>query len=110
MYNAIIDDELLNPIGIYKERLSQSALWAEMLTVDNKEADAIGDWLLEKGMTFRLGSDEATELTQDQLRWQYKMYIAALRLSDDFGLDAWESSTSKGSRTSALPATSSRAC
>ena len=30
MYNAIIDDELLNPIGIYKERLSQSALYAEM--------------------------------------------------------------------------------
>ena len=30
MYNAIIDDELLNPLGIYKERLSQSALVAEM--------------------------------------------------------------------------------
>lgn len=88
MYNAIIDDEMLNPIGIYKERLSQSALWAEMLTVDDQEADAVGDWLLEKGMTFRLGTDEATELTQNQLRWQYKMYIAALRLSDDFGLDA----------------------
>ena len=26
MYNAIIDDEHLNPMGIYKERLSQSAL------------------------------------------------------------------------------------
>lgn len=88
MYNAIIDDEMLNPIGIYKERLSQSALWAEMLRVDDQEADAVGDWLLEKGMTFRLGTDEATELTQNQLRWQYKMYIAALRLSDDFGLDA----------------------
>ena len=25
MYNAIIDDEVLNPMGIYKERLSQSA-------------------------------------------------------------------------------------
>ena len=30
MYNAIFDDELLNPLGIYKERLSQSALVAEM--------------------------------------------------------------------------------
>ena len=30
MYNAIIDDELLNPTGIYKERLSQSALYAGM--------------------------------------------------------------------------------
>ena len=33
MYNAIIDDELLNPCGVYKERLSQSALVAAMRTV-----------------------------------------------------------------------------
>jgi hypothetical protein len=88
MYNAIIDDELLNPLGVYKERLSQSALWAEMQTVDDAEADAVGAWLREAGMTFRTGPDEATDLTENQLRWQYKMYIAALRISDDFGLDA----------------------
>ncbi|RCS60061.1 fucose isomerase [Microbacterium sp. JB110] len=88
MYNAIIDDELLNPIGIYKERLSQSALYAEMQHVTDDEADAIGEWLIEKGMTFRLGTDETTELTERQLREQYRMYIAALRIADDFGLDA----------------------
>ena len=88
MYNAIFDDELLNPLGIYKERLSQSALWAEMQTVTDAEAEAIGAWLVAKGMTFRLGADESTELTEAQLRWQYKMYIAALRISDDFGLNA----------------------
>ena len=26
MFNAIIHDELLNPLGVFKERLSQSAL------------------------------------------------------------------------------------
>jgi len=88
MYNAIIDDELLNRIGVYKERLSQSALWAEMQTVDDAEAEAVGEWLRVKGMTFKLGTDEATELTENQLRWQYKMYIAALRISEDFGVDA----------------------
>ena len=88
MYNAIVDDELLNRLGIYKERLSQSALYAEMLTVSDAEADAVGAWLIEHGMTFKLGTDEATELTTTQLRWQYKMYIAALRIADDFGLDA----------------------
>ena len=88
MYNAIIDDELLNPLGIYKERLSQSALWAEMQRVDDAEAEAVGAWLRERGMTFRIGHDEATELTESQLRWQFKMYIAALRIADDFGLDA----------------------
>jgi hypothetical protein len=88
MYNAIFDDELINPLGIYKERLSQSALYAEMLTVTDKEAEAVGDWLRGQGMTFRLGTDERTELTHAQLGWQYKMYIAALRIADDFGLDA----------------------
>jgi hypothetical protein len=88
MYNAIIDDELLNPLGIYKERLSQSALWAEMLRVADDEADAIGEWLVDRGMKFRLGRDEVTELTAEQLRWQFKMYIAAVRIADDYGLDA----------------------
>src|SRR5699024_9742577 len=88
MYNAIFDDELLNPLGIYKERLSQSELWAQMQHVPDDEAAAVGAWLRDAGMTFRLGEDPATKLTEDQLQWQYKMYIAALRISDDFGLDA----------------------
>ena len=88
MYNAIFDDELLNATGIYKERLSQSALYAEMLTVTDAEADAARDWLIDRGMTFLFGTDEATELTESQVRWQMKMYIAALRIADDFGLDA----------------------
>lgn len=88
MYNAIFDDELLNKTGIYKERLSQSALYAEMLNVAESEADAAYDWLIEHGMTFRYGEDAATELTREQVQWQLKMYIAALRIADDFGLDA----------------------
>ncbi len=88
MYNAIIDDELLNPIGIYKERLSQSALVAEMGRVSDAEAQGVRDWLDAAGMTFHTGTDEATELTDAQLLSQFRMYIAALRMSDDFGLDA----------------------
>lgn len=88
MYNAIFDDEILNPLGIYKERLSQSALVAEMEHVSDAEAQAVRDWLDEAGMTFHTGTDEATELTDAQLLSQFKMYIAALRISDDFGLDA----------------------
>ncbi|GGM15607.1 fucose isomerase [Micromonospora yangpuensis] len=88
MYNAIIDDELLNPLGIYKERLSQSALVAEMAKVTDAEAQAVRDWLDAAGLTFHTGTDEATELTDAQLHSQFKMYVAALRISDDFGLDA----------------------
>ena len=88
MYNAIIDDELLNPCGIYKERLSQSALLAAMRLVTDDEADQARRWLDQKGMTFHTGTDEASELTIEQIREQLKMYIAATRLADFFGCDA----------------------
>lgn len=88
MYNAIIDDELLNTLGIYKERLSQSALVAEMKKVTDAEAAGVKAWLDDAGFTFHFGADEATELTEAQVLSQFTMYIAALRISDDFGLDA----------------------
>ncbi|TFD90009.1 fucose isomerase [Cryobacterium serini] len=88
MYNAIIDDELLNPLGIYKERLSQSALFAEMARVTDAEAETVKTWLDDAGFTFHFGQDDAAELTPDQVHSQFKMYIAALRISDDYGLDA----------------------
>jgi hypothetical protein len=88
MYNAIIDDELLNPAGIYKERLSQSALVAKMRTVGEPEAEAVYNWLVAKGMRFAFGNDSATELTLRQVLEQCKMYIAAVRIARDFGCDA----------------------
>jgi len=88
MYNAIIPDELLHPTGVFKERLSQSALYAEMLETSDGEAREVRDWLDRKGMRFRTGSDPATDLTDDQILQQCKMYIAALRIADDFGCDA----------------------
>jgi L-fucose isomerase-like protein len=88
MYNAIIDDELLNPMGIYKERLSQSALVAEMRRVTDPEARATYDWLTDRGMQFRFGPDGATELTEAQVLEQLRLYIAAVRIADSFGCDA----------------------
>ncbi|MBI5031726.1 MAG: fucose isomerase [Chloroflexi bacterium] len=85
MYNAIIPDELLSPVGVFKERLSQSALFAKMRTVSDDEARAVYDWLLKKGMKFNLGKDEKTELTEAQVLAQCKMYIAAVRIANDFG-------------------------
>jgi hypothetical protein len=55
MYNAIIPDELLHPTGVFKERLSQSALYAEMRATSDAEAQAVRDWLDAKGMTFVTG-------------------------------------------------------
>lgn len=88
MYNGIIDDELLNPLGLYKERLSQSALVAEMRRVTDNEAQAVRSWLDDKGVTFATGTDEASNLTDAQVLEQSRMYIAAVRIAHTFGCDA----------------------
>jgi hypothetical protein len=88
MFNAIIPDDLLHPTGVFKERLSQSTLYAAMHQVSDAEARGVLDWLLKKGMTFNWGKDEATELTEAQTLQQCKMYVAAVRLADEFGCAA----------------------
>ncbi len=88
MYNAIIPDELLFQTGVYKERLSQSALYAGMLAVSDAEAREVYEWLLNKGFTFHFGPNEETDLTEQQVLQQCKMYIAACRIGDEFGCDA----------------------
>src|SRR5204863_1107169 len=87
MYNAIVPDHLLHGTGVFKERLSQSALAHETWQVSDDEANACRQWMEERGMRFITGHDPKTELTDDQIRTQCKMYIAALRIADDFGCD-----------------------
>ncbi len=88
MYNAIIPDELLHPLGVFKERLSQSTLYASMREVSDGEALDIRRWLDAKGMRFHTGQNPETDLTDEQILAQCKMYIAAVRLADQFGCDA----------------------
>ncbi|MCA9184385.1 MAG: fucose isomerase [Planctomycetales bacterium] len=87
MFNAIIPDHLLNPTGVFKERLSQSALYYESTQVSDSEADDTRRWMEQQGMQFVTGPNHSEDLTDDQIRWQCKMYIAALRIADDFGCD-----------------------
>jgi hypothetical protein len=88
MYNAIIPDELLFPTGVYKERLSQSALYYGATQVSDAEARETLAWYKAKGLKFHFGTDEATELTEAQVLWQCKTYIAAVRIADEFGCES----------------------
>jgi len=87
MFNAIIPDHLLNPTGVFKERLSQSALYHEMTQVKAAEAKAVYDWYVKKGFTFHIprGAKHKNDLTKEQVLDQCRMYIAAVRIADDFG-------------------------
>ena len=88
MFNAIIPDHALHACGVFKERLSQSALFYETTQTSDAEADEVFGWLRKRGMKFHFGTNDATDLTREQVRLQCKMYLAAVRLADDFGCDA----------------------
>ncbi len=87
MENAIIPDHLLHATGVFKERLSQSALYHETMRVSEAEAREVFRWLEKAGMRFHFGKREATDLTKSQVLLQCKMYVAALRIADRYGCD-----------------------
>ena len=88
MFNAIIPDHLLLPMGVLKERLSQSTLYHATLQVSEAEGRQISDDVCARGLTFHLGEDPATELTEAQVIDQCRLYVAAVRLAHEFGCEA----------------------
>lgn len=88
MFNAIIPDQLLHETGVFKERLSQSALYYATTQVSDADARKVFKWYLDHGMKFNFGKNPRTELTEKQVLTQCKMYIATLRLADEFGCSA----------------------
>ena len=50
MFNAIIPDHLLHATGVFKERLSQSALYYETTQVADDEAAAVRQWMETRDM------------------------------------------------------------
>ena len=88
MLNAVMDPAKLGSRGMPIEYLNQSDLVAEMNLVDDREAQKCLDWLIRKGCNFHLGSNKFTELTYDQVLSQMKMYVAACRFVERYGLSA----------------------
>src|SRR5690606_4069138 len=82
---AIIPDHLLNSTGVFKERLSQSALYYETTQVSDEEAQQVRAWIERRGLKFTTGPVHETDLTDDQLLLQCTMYIAAVRIAGDSG-------------------------
>lgn len=88
MYNAIVPDHLFHAAGLFKERLSQSALYAAMLRVSESTARRHLTWLRDRGVTFSLGVDPDTELTEAQVLEGLKIYDAAVRMAAEYGCSA----------------------
>ena len=88
MYNAIIPDELLHPTG----RVQGAAQPVERSTprcakCPTTRPAAVRTLAGREGHEVRYGPNPETDLTDEQILDQCKMYIAALRIADDFGCD-----------------------
>ncbi len=89
MYNAIVPDDLMHGMGLFKERLSPvDALRRDARGAGRDGAASTTRGCTTRGMKFALGRDEATELTEWQVLEGLKMYDAAVRMADDFGCAA----------------------
>ena len=88
MLNAVINPAKLGAIGMPIEYLSQSDLVAEMELVSDQEAQKHLNWLLKKGTWFDWGTDGFKDLVHAQVISQMKMYAAAARFYQRFGLSA----------------------
>jgi L-fucose isomerase-like protein len=88
MLNAVMNPAKLGAIGMPVELLNQSDLVAEMNLVDDQEAENHLKWLMEKGVWFDWGEDAAAQLVKPQVLEQMKMYSAAARFYQRYGLSA----------------------
>ena len=88
MLNAVINPAKLGGIGMPIELLSQSDLVAEMGLVDDREAQNHLNWLVDRGVWFNWGTDQFEELVHSQVLEQMKMYSAAARIFQRYGLSA----------------------
>lgn len=88
MLNAVLSPDKVAAIGMPVELLSQSDLLAEMeLVGDDVARDNLG-WLVERGARLHYGSNGSTELTEQQVLAQMKMYTAAGIIYRRYGLSA----------------------
>ena len=85
---SIFKKNNIEPIKAINEKLDPN-LHQAMMEVEDSEAESVYNWLRKKGVRFKFGSDETVDLTKSQVILQCKMYIAALRIADDFGCDVF---------------------
>ncbi|MBW2122339.1 MAG: hypothetical protein JRH07_10895 [Deltaproteobacteria bacterium] len=88
MLNAVMNPAKLGAMGTPIELLNQSDLVAEMSLVSDEEAQNHLNWLVGKGVWFDWGTDYRDHLVHSQVLTQMKMYSAAARIYQRYGLSA----------------------
>jgi L-fucose isomerase len=87
MWNKISEADFLNYFGIAREGFDGLRLLKMAENIPDRRAENALNFLIEKGMDIRLGSDPVKDLTKDMVIFQMKVYLALLELKKQFGLD-----------------------
>lgn len=87
MWNKISEADFLKYFGVVREGFDGLRLLKMAEKVPDERAEKALNFLLDKGMTIRLGQDPVKNLTKDMVLFQMKVYFALLELKEEFGLD-----------------------
>ena len=87
MWNKIYEADFLKYFGISREGFDGLRLLKMTKKIPDKRAEKALNFLIDKGMDIRLGTDPKKHLTKDMVIFQMKVYFALLELKKQFGLD-----------------------
>ncbi len=87
MWNKISDADFLKYFGVAREGFDGLRLLKMAEKIPDQQAEKALNFLIEKGMEIRIGSDPVKHLTKDMLIFQMKVYFALVQLKKQFGLD-----------------------
>lgn len=87
MWNKVSEADFLKYFGIAREGFDGLRLLKMAEKIPDKKAEDALNFLIEKGMDIRLGTNPVKELTKDMVLFQMKVYFAILKLKKQFGLD-----------------------
>jgi len=87
MWNKISEADFLRIFGIAREGFDGLRLLKLAEKVSDSRAAAALNFIIEKGMDVRLGTDPVKHLTKEMALFQMKVYFAVLELKRQFGLD-----------------------
>jgi L-fucose/D-arabinose isomerase len=87
MWNKISDAHFLKYFGTAREGFDGLRLFKMAEKISDRKAEKAVDFLIQKGMDIRLGTNPQKHLTKEMVIFQMKVYFAILELKNQFGLD-----------------------
>lgn len=87
MWNKISEADFLRYFGVAREGFDGLRLLKMAEKIADERAEKAFNFLVEKGMVLKLGSDPKKYLTRNMVLFQLKVYFALLELKERYGLD-----------------------